>query len=110
MENIQDALGAFFLMTGIVLIVFIIVRYTYLLKKAMIEKGLQPFQSSGRIQYSDIGCILTGLGTGLIVSTIFTGMDLSEDTTDLFIWGTILIFGALGLLAAHWLRKKEGER
>ncbi|WP_130736272.1 hypothetical protein [Flavobacterium sp. J27] len=110
MENIQDALGALFLITGIVLIVFIIVRYTYLLKKTLIEKGLQPFQSSSRIQYVDIGCILIGLGLGLIVSTIFTTMDLTEETADLLIWGTILIFGALGLFMAHWFRKKEGER
>lgn len=110
MENVQDALGALFLMTGIVAVIFIIARYTYLLKKAMIEKGLKPSQSGNKTQYMDIGCIVLGLGVGLIVSTIYTIMDLSEDTTDLFIWGTILIFGAGGLLMAHVLRKKESER
>ncbi|NDV16022.1 hypothetical protein GO009_08295 [Muricauda sp. TY007] len=110
MENIQDALGALLLMGGIVAVVFIVVRYTYLLKKAMIEKGLKPSQTGNKMQYVDIGCIVLGLGVGLIASTIFTTMDLSEDTADLFIWGTILVFGAGGLLLAHWLRKKESGR
>ena len=59
------------------------------------------------MQYLDIGCILLSLGVGLMVSTIFTTMELTEDTADLLIWGTILIFGAIGLLVAHWLRKKN---
>lgn len=104
MENIQEALGALFLMAGIVSIVYIIARYSYLIKKAMIERGLTS-QTSQKMQYLDVGCILLSLGLGLIVSTIFTTMELSEDTADLLIWGTILIFGALGLLFAHWLRK-----
>ena len=106
MENIQEALGALFLMSGIVAIVYIIARYTYLIRKAMIEKGLANPQSSKKMQYLDIGCIVLSLGIGLIVSTFFTTMELTEDTTDLLIWGTILIFGAIGLLVAHWLRKR----
>lgn len=110
MENVQEALGALFLVLGLVAVIFIIARYTYLLKKAMIEKGLQPSPSNKRMQYVDIGCIVLGLGMGLMVSSVFTTMDLAEDTADLIVWGTILIFGALGLLTAHWLRKKEGGR
>ena len=73
-------------------------------KKAMIEKGLIIPENSKKMLYQDIGCIVLSLGIGLIVSTFFTTMDLSEDTTDLLVWGTILIFGSIGLLVAHWLR------
>ena len=106
MEHIQEALGGLFLMAGVVAIVYIITRYSYLIKKAMIEKGLANPETSKKMQYLDIGCIALSLGLGLIVSTIFTSMELTEDTADLLIWGTILIFGALGLLVAHWLRKR----
>ena len=104
MENYQEALGALFLMTGVVIVVFIIAKYTYLIKKAMIEKGLATSSNSKRMQYIDIGCIVGGLGVGLMISTIFTTMELSEDSTDLLVWGTILICGAIGLVVAHFLR------
>ncbi|NHN27791.1 hypothetical protein FIA58_019095 [Flavobacterium jejuense] len=107
MENLQEVLGALFLMMGIVVIVFIIAKYSYLIKKAMIEKGLVVAENSKKMLYQDIGCIVLSLGIGLIVSTMFTTMDLSEDTMDLFVWGTILIFGAIGLLVAHWLRTRK---
>lgn len=106
MEHIQEALGALFLMAGVVTIVYIIARYSYLIKKAMIEKGLANSETSKKMQYLDLGCIVLSLGLGLIVSTIFTTMELTEDTADLLIWGTILVFGAIGLLVAHWLRKR----
>ncbi|WP_375578628.1 hypothetical protein ABWH96_16605 [Marivirga tractuosa] len=109
MENYQDALGAIVLMAGVVVVVYIIAKYTYLIKKAMIEKGLVSQTNSRKMQYIDLGCIIGGLGIGLMVSTIYTSMELSEDTTDLFVWGTILLFGAIGLLAAHFLRRKFGS-
>jgi len=110
MENYQEALGALFLMSGVVIVVFIIAKYTYLIKKAMIEKGLATPTNSKKAQYIDIGCIVGGLGVGLMVSTIFTTMNLSEDSTDLLVWGTILICGAIGLVVAHFLRNKFGDK
>ena len=58
MEDIQQALGALFLMAGVVTIVYIIARYSYLIKKAMIEKGLTSPETSKKMQYLDIGCII----------------------------------------------------
>ena len=109
MENYQEAIGAFILMGGIVTVIFIIARYTYLIKKSMIEKGFTSPSSSSKAKYLDIGCIVGGLGLGLIISTTYTTMELSEDSTDLLVWGTILICGALGLIAAHFLRRKFGS-
>ncbi len=110
MENYQDALAAMVLMAGIVVVVFIIAKYTYLVKKAMIEKGLASQANSRKLQYIDLGCIIGSVGVGLVVSTVFTTMELSENTTDLFVWGTILICGAMGLLVAHFLRRKFGDK
>ncbi len=97
------------LLTGIVSIVFIIARYTYLIKKAMIDRGITSSPSKGKSSYLDIGSIVLGLGIGLIVSSIFTTMNLSEDTMDMLVWGTILIFGSFGLVVAHFIRRKLGS-
>ncbi len=109
MESTQDLLMGLGMLTGIVSIVFIIARYTYLIKKAMIDRGLTSEPSNGKLRYLDIGSIILSLGIGLIVSSFFTTMDLSEDMMDMLIWGTILIFGAIGLVVAHFLRRKLGS-
>lgn len=108
MENYQEALAAMFLMAGVVIVIFIVARYTYLIKKAMIEKGLAAQQSGKKSQYIDIGCIVVGLGLGLLTSSVFTFMDLPEDTIDLLVWGTISIFGGISLIVAHFIRRKIG--
>jgi len=109
MESTQDLLMGLGMLTGIVSIVFIIARYTYLIKKAMIDRGLTSETSNGKLRYLDIGSIVFGLGIGLMVSSIFTTMELSEDTMDLLVWGTILIFGSIGLIVAHFIRRKLGS-
>lgn len=91
---------------GFILVVYIIAKYNYLIKKAMIEKGSTNDSSTTKLRYIDLGCIVLGLGLGLIVASYFTTIQLTEDTADLLIWGTILIFGALGLLLAHFIRRK----
>jgi len=106
MENINEALGMLVIVIGFVVIVFILAKYTYLIKKAMIEKGLAVAPSKNNGKYVDIGCIIVGLGLGFLVSSVFTEMDLTEDTTDLLVWGTIAIFGGLSVIVAHFIRKK----
>ncbi len=106
MENLNEVLGGLAILTGAVLIVFIIAKYTYQLKKLMIEKGLVPASENRNLRFVDAGCIVIGLGVGLLVSSIFTTMKISEDTMDLLVWGTISIFGGLSLIVAHFIRKK----
>lgn len=110
MESTQDLIMGLGMITGIITITFIIAKYTYLIKKAMIERGLSSEPSKGKLRYLDIGSIVLGLGVGLMVSSIFTTMDLHEDTMDLLVWGTILIFGSIGLVTAHFIRRKLGSR
>lgn len=109
MKNVNEFLGFSIIIIAILLIVFIIARYTYLVKKLMIEKGIYIEHKTTKFKYLDIGCIVFGLGVGLLVSSVFTTMDLLEDTMDLLVWGTILIFGAAGLIVAHFIRKKLEE-
>lgn len=106
MENLNEIMGGLVITTGFVLIVFIIARYSYFVRKLMIEKGMSSPSGSGKLRLIDAGCIVLGLGVGILISAFFTTLDISEDTMDLLIWGTILIFGALGLLVAHHLRKR----
>jgi len=106
MKNLNEVLAFISIIIAVLLVVFIIARYTYLIKKALIEKGMYLDQKNNKFKYLDIGCIVFGLGIGLFVSSIFTTFTLAEDTIDLLVWGTILIFGAGGLVVAHFIRKK----
>jgi hypothetical protein len=91
-----------------VLAVLILARYNYLIKKALAEKGI----ASAKIQvnYSEIAAIVMGISIGLGASSIFTMMDLSEDTMDVLVWATILMGAGLGLFGAHLVRQKSGEQ
>lgn len=109
MESTQDIVMGLGMVTGVVVIVFIIAKYTYLVKKAMIDRGITSEPAKRTSNYLDIASIVLGLGVGLIVSSIFTTMNLPEDTMDLLVWGTILIFGSLGLVVAHFTRRKLGS-
>ena len=70
--------------------------------------GIASGTSSNRNRYLEIGCIILGMGVGLGFSAIFTVLDLSEDTMDLLIYGTIMMFGGLGLVGAHYIRQRGG--
>lgn len=109
MESTKDLLMGLGMLVGIVSVVLIIARYTYLVKRAMIDRGLTSGPSNGKLRYLDVGSIVMGIGIGLMVSSIFTTMELSEDTMDLLVWGTILIFGSIGLVLAHFIRRKLGS-
>ena len=109
MTDLNDVLGFVIIAVAILTIVFIIARYSYLIKKELISNGLYQHHQNNKFKYLDIGCIVFGLGIGLLISSVFTLMNLTEDTADLLVWGTILIFGAGGLIAAHFIRKKLEE-
>lgn len=108
MRELNELLGGIAIVLALIIIVFIISKYTYLIKKAMIDKGVYSVQKNNKFKYLDIGCIVFGLGLGLLVSSVFTTMNMFEDTADLLICGTILIFGAAGLMLAHFIRKRLG--
>jgi hypothetical protein len=109
MGNLSESLMMLALVAGVTTIVFIIARYNYLIKKAMIEKGLTSNQRDVKGKFLDLGCIVVGLGIGFLVSSIYTEMDLKEDTADLLIWGTISIFGGSSLIIAHFIRNRFGK-
>lgn len=90
-----------------VLVIFIIAKYSYLTKKVFAEKGMPD--NGNRMSYSEMACIVIGIALGLGASSVFTTMDLAEDTMDMLIYATILVGAGLGLLGAHFIRKK-GER
>ena len=108
MESTNDIIAMAALAGGCVAIVYILARYTYLIKKAMIENGMAVGGNASKLKYIDAGCILVGLGIGFMISAIYAEMDLTEDTTDLLAWGTIIIFGGLSLLVAHKIRSRRG--
>ncbi|MCH2192816.1 hypothetical protein [Kordia sp.] len=106
METTGDIIVMTSFALGIVSIVFILARYNYLIKKAMVERGLTEGLAAAKTRYIDIGCIILGLGVGMIISSFFTELDLEEGTMELIVWGIILIFGGLGVVGAHFLRKR----
>jgi len=109
MNHYAEVLGGGLIMMAIVIIVFILAKCTYLIKKAMIERELVEPNPNTRYRFLDIGCIIIGFGLGLLIAAIFTKMDLTEDTMDLLTWGTILIGGGLGFLTAYNIKRKIEE-
>lgn len=107
MERLNAVLSVLTVVVGLVLIVFIIAKYAYQVKKAMIEKGLALPQEETRIRYIDLGCIIIGLGVGLLISSFYVNLNLSEDTTDLLAWGTICLTTGGGLMLAHRIRNNK---
>ena len=111
MESTADILTmsilslAFF--TALVLIIFILAKYTYLTRKAYVDSGQQPGTMQGsKFIYQDIACIVMGLGAGLGVSSLISVLNLSEDTMDLLIYCVIAMFTGAGLFVAHLLRRR----
>ncbi|MEL6654924.1 MAG: DUF6249 domain-containing protein [Bacteroidota bacterium] len=110
MEDLSEIVGGLIIVSGLVSIVYFITKYNYLTRKAAIEHGNEPNQANQRLRYLEWGCIALSLGLGLLVSSLFTLMSLSEDTLDMMMWGTILIFGGFGLLVAHYIRNRFGNQ
>ena len=110
-ENLTFIALVLIFFTALVLVVYFITKYSYLTKKALAETGQKNYPSgTNRYVYQDIACIVIGLGVGLGVSSIITVLNLSEDTMDLLIYGTISLFMGVGLLVAHTLRKKSSHQ
>ena len=103
MEGLSTLLSVLTAVIGLVLVVFIIAKYAYQVKKAMIEKGLALPQEETRIRYIDLGCIIIGL----LISSFYVNLNLSEDTTDLLAWGTICLTTGGGLLLAHRIKNTQ---
>jgi hypothetical protein len=106
METTGDIIVMTSFALGIVSIIFILTRYNYLIKKAMIERGLTQELENVKTRYIDLGCLILGLGIGMLISSIFTQMELDEGTMELIVWGIILICGGLGVMCAYFLRKR----
>jgi len=105
MESFENIIVSISVFGSGVLVIFIIAKYNFLLKRALAEKGIIP--NTIKISYSEIACIVIGIGIGIGTSSVFTLVNLSKDATDLLTWAVILIGGGLGLFAAHFIRQKN---
>ena len=110
MNNIENIVMAIAVFGSAVLVVFILARYHYLIKKAIAENGGMAAGPASRISYLELGCVVLSLGVGLAVSSLFTEMQLSEDTMDLLVWGTIVGFTGGGLMLAQLVRNRANEK
>ena len=100
MEQLAETLGGLIIVTGIVLIVYFIGRYTFLIKKMLAEKGLLSQNTEARFTKIEIAYTIIGVGFGLLAAAGLSLLELSEDTLDYLTWGIVLISGAIGLLLA----------
>jgi hypothetical protein len=109
MENLENILMMITVFGSGILVIYILARYNYLVKKALAEKGITP--TTLKISYPEIGSIVIGLGLGLAGSSVFTLFELAEDTMDLLVWSVILVGGGLGLFYAQKIRQRleKGE-
>lgn len=93
-----------------VLIIYILARYNYLIKKLAAEKGFDPIRNRGKYGFVEIGCMVLSIGIGLGICSIYTTIELPEDTFYFLVYSTLFICGGLGLFAANFTRRKLGER
>lgn len=105
MEKLAESLGGLIIVTGFVLMVYFVARYTFLIYKMLAEKGLINKDREPRVSKVDIAYVVIGIGVGLLVSAALALLDLEENTMDLLAWGIILISGAGGLLVASKQKK-----
>ncbi|MEM8889370.1 MAG: hypothetical protein AAGD28_15435 [Bacteroidota bacterium] len=109
MEALNETLGGLIISTGLVAIVYILAKYNYLIRKMMIEKGMEAPTIFKRSRLIDFACISLFIGIGVLISAFYTSLELEEDTMDLLIWGTILIVGSFGPALAYTIRRRSGE-
>lgn len=99
------------ILTGIlfasgVIIIYILARYNFLIRKQAVEKGFNPFNRRKSYSLVEIGCIVLNLGIGFGVCSIYTTFELSEDTFYLLVYATMFICGGIGLIGAHFIRRR----
>lgn len=99
-QSIYEMGGGLILVSGFVAIVYFVAKYTYLIRKMLIEKGITGRASSHQVTKKDVAYVVVGLGVGLLITGGVSLLDLTEDTLDLIGWGIVLICGAVGLLIA----------
>ena len=101
MDRLGEALGGLIIVTGMVLIVYFIAKFTFLTRKMLVEKGMLHKRTAPQINKKDIAYVTIGVGAGLLGSAMLSLLDLEENTMDLLGWGIVLIAGAAGLLIAN---------
>jgi len=110
LTEILVPLGAF---SMLVLIVYFFSRYQYLIKKAMIEKGMDFNFGASKKKFKALesGFAVVGVGFGLIISSFFQSTTFPTDTKDLLTFALPLFFGGIGLVSAFFIRRKlEGDK
>ena len=105
----EDIVFGIMLFGGITLIVFILSRYNYLIKKTAYENGLVPQASYFKLRLFELGCTVVGVGIGLGISAIFMEMGLSAVTEELIVYAFTMCFGGAGMITSYILRKRFDE-
>jgi hypothetical protein len=106
MDMIGETIVTGLLFTSGVLVIYILARYHYLIKKLAAEKGFNPLRSRNKYGFMQIGCIILSIGVGFGICSIYTTISLPEDTFYFLVYATLFICGGIGLMAAHMTRKK----
>ena len=106
MNNAYEILVMLGMFAATAVIIYILARYIYLTKKAILENGGVMTGSQNRSRYAEWGSIVLAIGLGLMASSVFPMMNMPEDTMDLLVFGTVMLFGGIGLIIAQYIRKR----
>ncbi|MEM8983602.1 MAG: hypothetical protein AAGC71_11285 [Pseudomonadota bacterium] len=105
----SDLIFGFTFFGGITLIVFILARFNYLIKKTAYENGIAPNESYFKLRVFELGCTVVGVGLGLGLSAIFMEFDLAPGTKELIVYAFTLCLGGAGMIISHVVRKRQDE-
>ncbi|MEB2777350.1 hypothetical protein SYJ56_18695 [Algoriphagus sp. D3-2-R+10] len=106
MNDLEIIMQLLIIGSSVTLIIFILAKYNYGIKKAAIERGFNPNERKKKYTFMEIGCIVLSLGIGFGISSIFTTMMLPEDTFYFLVYATLFSCGGIGLMAAHFIRAR----
>ncbi len=106
MEDIFISLGVFAAAFGIV---YVAVTAKNRERLAMIDKGINPFEhkkvKSNTYVLLKWSMLIIGLGLGVFIGSLFASYTTLQDEAAYF--GSILLFGGMGLLIAFLMSKKK---
>ena len=96
---------AFFIMLAC--IVFVVSKYSYQTKKAIVENGGTLDQHPRKkAPFLEIGFIVLGVGLGLVLSVLPQSMDIPDEAKDSLVGACVLVCGGAGMISAFFIRRK----